>query len=97
MKDIEQILKIIDEVNKITSKKYHKMSIKELSQELRNMIAFEQKIFQKIENLEKKEISSELMKYAKMICRNTSEREILEIQEIYLKKIDKKYLKNLKK
>lgn len=45
MKDVKQIQQIINEVNKITSKKYHKMNIQEINQEIRNMMAFEQKIF----------------------------------------------------
>jgi len=32
-----------------------------------------------------------------MICKNTIEREILKIQEIYLEKIEKEYLKSNKK
>ncbi len=92
MKEIEQIQHIIDEINQISSKNYHEMDIEELSQKLRKMMEFERKIFQKIEELEKKEINPELIKYAKIICRNTTEREISEIQERYLEQIDKKYL-----
>ena len=97
MKEIEQIQQIIDEINQITSKNYHEMDIDELGSELRNIMEFEQKIFQKIENLGRKEINLEWIKYIKMICRNTTQRKISEIQEKYLKKIDEKYLKDLKK
>jgi len=38
-----------------------------------------------------------LIKYAKIICKNTIEREILKNQEVYLKKIEKEYLKLDKK
>lgn len=96
MTEIEQIQQIIEEVNQRIKKDYHKMDIEETSSELRNIMEFERKIFQKIENLEKKEINPELIKYVKIICRNTTEREISEIQENYLAKIDKKYLSDLK-
>jgi len=53
---------------------------------------FERQTFQKIEDLEKKGIEQDMIKYAKIICQNTVQREITEIQEIYLKKIDSEYL-----
>ena len=59
------------------------MGIEEISKELRNVMQFEQESFQKIG------IKPKLTKYAKMICRNITEREITKIQEIYLTKIDK--------
>lgn len=93
MEEIEQIQKIIDKVNQRQIKDYKKMEIEEISKELRNAMQFEQESFQKIEELEKKGIKPELTKYAKMVCRNTTEREISEIQEVYLKKIDQKFLK----
>ena len=92
MESTEQIKSIINEVNQRGSKNYESMEVEEISKELRDAMEFEQKSFQKIEELEKEGISSELSKYAKMICRNTIEREITEIQEVYLSKIDKKYL-----
>jgi hypothetical protein len=92
VEDIQQIKSIINEVNQRVSKNYENMEIEEISKELRDAMKFEQKSFQKIEELEKNGISLELSKYAKMICRNTVEREIAEIQEIYLNKIDKEYL-----
>lgn len=70
------------------------MKIDDISRELRESMKFEQEIFNKIDELETQGISSELIKYAKMICKNTTEREISEIQEIYLLKIDEKFLKN---
>jgi len=94
VEEIDQIHKIIEIVNQRPVKNYHKMNIEEISKELREVMEFEQKIFQKIEELEDKGIKQELTKYAKMICRNTTEREISEIQEIYLTKIEKEYLNN---
>ena len=41
---------------------------------------------------EKNGVEKDMTTYAKMICKNTVEREILEIQEIYLKKIDSEHL-----
>ena len=46
----------------------------------------------KIEEFEKTQQNPDLVAYAKMICRNTTGREIAQIQEIYLDKIDKEYL-----
>jgi len=94
VEEIDQIQKIIEIVNQRPVKNYHKMNIEEISKELREVMEFEQKTFQKIEELEDKGIKQELTKYAKMICRNTTEREIAEIQEIYLTKIEKEYLNN---
>ena len=94
MEEIDEIQKIIEGVNQRPVKNYHKMNIEEISKELRKVMEFEQKTFQKIEELEDKGVKQELTKYAKMICRNTTEREISEIQEIYLTKIEKEYLNN---
>ncbi len=41
---------------------------------------------------EKEHQDPDLIKYTKIICRNTIERETALIQEIYLKKIDSQYL-----
>lgn len=38
-------------------------------------------------------MQQDLIKYAKIICKNTADREILKIQEDYLKKIENDYLK----
>lgn len=92
MEDLEQIQKIIEDVNQRQVKNYYKMKVEEISNELRETMKFEQEVFNKIDKLEKEGIKSELIKYAKMICRNTIEREISEIQEVYLIKIDKEYL-----
>ena len=92
VEEVEQIQDIIDEVNQRPIKEYDKMKIEDISKELRNAMEFEQKSFQKIEELEKQGINPELTKYAKIVCRNTTEREIAEIQEVYLTKIDKEYL-----
>ena len=91
-----EVQEILDEINQRKHKNYHKMEIEEIGQELRNVMQFEQKVSQKVEELEKKGIKSDLTKYAKMVCRNTMEREISEIQEIYLAKIDKMYLSQSK-
>lgn len=92
MEDLEQIQRIIDEVNQRPKKDYHKMEIEMISKELRGAMEFEQKSFQKIEEYEINGIKPELTRYAKMICRNAIQREISDIQEAYLTKIDKKYL-----
>ena len=94
MEELEEIQRIIDDVNQRQIKNYHRMKIEEISNELREAMKFEQEAFNKIDKLEKEGINPELIKYAKMICRNTIEREISEIQEVYLIKIDKEYLNN---
>ena len=49
--------------------------------------------FAKIEGFESEGAEQDLTNYAKMILKNTTGREIAEIQEVYLKKIDSEYLK----
>ena len=91
MKDTE-IQKLIDEINlrKSNSKDYKKMEIEQISKELRDVMKFEQESFKKIEEFERAQHGSDLAKYAKMVCRNTTEREITEIQEVYLQKTSTK-------
>lgn len=92
MKD-EKIEKLIEEINLRESKNYQKMEIEQLSGELRDAMSYEIEIFRKIDDLEKSGTSSDLANYARIIAKNTTGRQIAEIQEIYLKKIDNKYLK----
>ncbi|MDX1441248.1 MAG: hypothetical protein R3237_02170 [Nitrosopumilaceae archaeon] len=93
MKD-EKIQKLIEEINLRESKNYQNMEIEKLSGELRKTMSYEAEIFQKIDKLEKSGTPSDLTNYARMIAKNTTGRQIAEIQEIYFKKIDKKYLKS---
>lgn len=88
----DDVRKLIDEANQRERKDYQKMDIEELSRELRGVMEFERVIFQKIEDMEKKGTEQDLLNYAKMVIKNTTGREISEIQEIYLKKIDNEYL-----
>ena len=88
----EAVLKIIEEVNLRTIKDYKKMNIQQLSGELRDAMEFERKIFQKIEDLEEQGAENDLIHYAKIVCKNTTSREISEIQEVYLTKIETEYL-----
>jgi hypothetical protein len=99
MEEIEEIQNFVSMINtrSSNSKEYQKMKIEELSTEIREAIKFQQESFQIIEEFEVKGIQQDLIKYAKMICKNTTEREILKIQEIYLEKIEKEYLKSNKK
>ena len=89
MKD-EKIEKLIEEINLRESKNYQKMEIEQLSGELRDAMSYEIEIFRKIDDLEKSGTSSDLANYARIIAKNTTGRQIAEIQEIYLKKIDNK-------
>jgi hypothetical protein len=91
---ITGILKLIEELNLRVPKDYQNMDVKQLSGELQEIMKFEQETFQQIEEFEKNGTDQDLISYAKMICKNTTEREITEIQKIYLEKIDTEYLKS---
>lgn len=94
MKVDDEIQKLIDEISfrKSNAKNYETMKSEEISKEFRDIMKFEQESFKKIEEFEKTYKNQDLVQYAKMICRNTTGREIAQIQEIYLKKIDEEYL-----
>jgi len=94
MEKPDEIEKLIDEISfrKSNSKKYKEMKAEEISKELREIMEFEQTSFKKIEEFEKTQQNPDLIQYAKMICKNTTGREIAQLQEIYLKKIDEEYL-----
>ena len=89
---MEKIKKLIDEINLRKPKNYEQMKIEEISEELHNIMEFEQNLLEKIKTFEKDHQDVDLIKYLKMICRNTVERETILIQETYLKKIDSQYL-----
>ncbi|MFQ5496643.1 MAG: hypothetical protein ACE5DU_02015 [Nitrosopumilus sp.] len=90
----ESIQKIIDEISfrKSESKDYKMMNLEKIRIELQDILKFEQDSFKKIEEFSKTQQNSDLEKYLKIICKNTTEREITQIQEIYLKKIDNRFL-----
>ena len=92
----EEIQKLIDDISfrKSDSREYRKMKAEEISKELKNIMKFEQESLKKIEEFEKTQKNPDLAEYAKMICRNTIHREITAIQEIYLEKIDKEFLRS---
>lgn len=94
MKVDDEIQKLIDEISfrKSNVKNYEVMKSEEISKEFREIMRFEQESFKKIEAFEKTYKNQDFVEYAKMICRNTTGREIAQIQEIYLKKIDEEYL-----
>jgi hypothetical protein len=94
MDESDEIQKLIDEVSfrKSNSKNYEEMKAIEISKELREIIKFEQESFKKIEEFEKTQKNKDLVQYAKMISSNTTGREIAQLQEIYLKKIDEEFL-----
>lgn len=95
MTETNEIEKIIDEISfiKTKSKNYEDMEVEEISNELRMIMEFEQKAVKKIEEFEQKSKDKDFVEYLKMISKNTIQREISKIQEIYLHKIDEKYLK----
>ena len=95
MEKIDEIKELINKINMrdLNSKDYQKMKIEELSANLREAMKFQQDVIQRIEEYEIKGLESDLTKYAKMICNNTTEREIIKIQDVYLEKIETEYLK----
>ena len=95
MQDMEDIKKVIEEINLRKPKNYQEMKIEEISKELHSIMEFEQNILKKVNLFKNNHQDADLIKYLKMVCRNTVERETSLIQEIYLKKIESEYL-NLK-
>ena len=94
MEKPDEVQKLIDEINfrKSNPKNYEEMKAEELSKELREIMKFEQESFKKIEEFEKTQKNQDLVKYAKMISSNTTGREIIQLQEVYLRKIDEEFL-----
>ena len=86
------IKKLIEKINLRKSKNYEQMKIEQISKELHNTMEFEQNVLKKINILENDHQEPDLIKYARIICRNLIERETILIQDAYLKKIDSKYL-----
>tara|TARA_B110000438_G_scaffold253301_1_gene258833 strand:+ start:281 stop:568 length:288 start_codon:yes stop_codon:yes gene_type:complete len=92
MGNMKDIKKLIEEISLRKPKNYEQMKIEEISEELHKTMRFEQNILEKINLFENDHQEPDLIKYARMICRNTIERETNLIQETYLKKIDAQYL-----
>ena len=94
MNESDEIQKLIDEISfrKSNSKNYESMKAEEISKELREIMKFEQESYKKIEEFGKSNKNQDLVEYAKMISKNTTGREIAQLQEVYLKKIDEEYL-----
>ena len=89
---MEDLKKLIEEISSRNPKNYEQMEIEVISKELHNTMEFEQNVLKKINLFENNHQDEDLIKYAKMICRNIIERETILIQETYLKKIDEQYL-----
>ena len=89
---MENIKKLINEINSRKPKNYEQMKIDDISKELHSVMEFEQNIFEKINTFENDHQDLDLIKYAKMSCRNIIERETTLIQNAYLEKIDSEYL-----
>ena len=96
---VDESQELIDQINtrNFSSKEYQKMKIEEISTEIRDIMKFQQESFRRIEELETKGVQKDLIKYAKVICKNIIEREIIKIQDIYLEKIETEYIKSKKK
>jgi len=95
MEESDEIEKLINEITfrKSNSKDYQNMKAEEISKEFKEIMRYEQESFKRIEKFEETQQNTELIEYAKILCSNTVAREISNIQEIYLKKIDEEYLK----
>ncbi|MDH5463859.1 MAG: hypothetical protein OEW49_06075 [Nitrosopumilus sp.] len=94
MEETDEIEELINEITfrKSKSKDYQNMKVEEISKEFKEIMRYEQESFKKIEEFEKTQQNSELIEYVKILCSNTVAREISDIQETYLKKIDEEYL-----
>jgi len=94
MEEYDEIKELINEITfrKSNSKDYQKMKVEEISKEFKEIMRYEQESFKRIEEFEKTQQNSEMIEYAKILCSNTIAREISDIQEIYLKKIDEEFL-----
>ena len=94
MEVTDEIQELIDEVSfrKSDSKDYERMKIEEISKEFKEIMKFQQESFRKIEEFEKtNQDKTEIAEYIRLLCNNTFQREIIQIQEVYLKKIDAEY------
>ena len=89
---MEDLKKLIEEISSRKPKNYEQMEIEVISKELHNTMEFEQNVLKKINLFENNHQDEDLIKYAKMICRNIIERETILIQNAYLEKIDSEYL-----
>ena len=63
------------------------MKIEEISKEIHSVMEFEQNILEKINIFENDHQNLDLIKYARIICRNIIERETILIQDTYLKRL----------
>ena len=89
---MEDVKKIIEEITLRKPKNYEQMKIEDISKELHNIMEFEQNVLKKINLFENDHQDQDLIKYLKIIYKNTVERETKLIQDAYLKKIDSEYL-----
>ena len=89
---MEDVKKIIEEITLRKPKNYEQMKIEDISKEFHNIMEFEQNVLKKINLFENDHQDQDLIKYLKMIYKNTVERETKLIQDAYLKKIDSEYL-----
>ena len=94
MEESDEIEELINEITfrKSNSKDYQNMRASEISKEFKEIMRYEQEAFKRIDEFEKTQQNSELIEYARILCSNTIAREISDIQEVYLKKIDEEYL-----
>ncbi len=94
MKRLEEIRDLINETQTRYSDTaiFKNMPIEELSEKLHDAMAYEQEINEKLTEFEKKGIDKETIHYAKVVCKNSTQKEILAIQEAYLQEVDRKYL-----
>ena len=91
---VDEVQKLIEDLHLRVPKDYQKMNLNQISNELRGIMEFERQTFQRLEELEKNGTQQDLVNYTKMICKNITQKEIADIQEVYLEKIDKEYLES---
>ena len=64
---MEDIKKLIEEINLRKPKNYEQMSVEEISKELHNVMEFEQNILKKVNLFKNDHQDADLIKYLKMI------------------------------
>jgi len=91
MSDIDEVKQFIMKIESSikSPQTYERMSLEELSFELRKAMINQNTIQESIENFEEKGINSDFIEYARIVCTNITERQMTMIQENYFEKLDR--------
>lgn len=91
MSDIDEVKQFIIKIESSikSPQTYERMSLEELSFELRKAMISQNTIQESIENFEEKGINSDFIEYARIVCANITQRQMTMIQENYFEKLDR--------